>query len=260
MSDGNARILRELGPVWLECMDAQGVFYFNKVTQQSSDTLPAELGGRPAPGNIAVAPPPCFTPPPPQPPLMMQASSQQQFHPQHGPPMQLSASQRHLAMQQQQPVHGMMQQQANPLIGMQQQRPVLAQGMPHQQQPPPQMHPMMGGHQPMYGQQQMPGQQQPMPAQQPPMPGQQPAVEKMIIGEWGVYEDDVGIFYMHMPTGQQYEAPPPALMAAYHQYRVEQDQAHQEQLRQIEIEKKRIDERLHQQTQALHQRYSMGGM
>jgi hypothetical protein len=201
--------------------------------------------------------------------------------------MQPSASQKQLAMQQQQmayasaapsmhgpPLPGMQQQ-----LQHQQQRPVMPHGM-HQQQNPPNMHAMMGGQQPMYGQQAMPGQQPPMPAPQPPMPpmaaqqppmpfpqmqqqpapGQQAAVEKMIIGEWGVYEDNVGIFYMHMPTGQQYEAPPPALMASYHSYRVEQDQAHQEQLRQIELEKQRIDERLYHQTQALQQRYSMGGM
>jgi len=37
------QVLRELGGGWLQCQDAQGVYYFNQVTQQSSDDLPAEL-------------------------------------------------------------------------------------------------------------------------------------------------------------------------------------------------------------------------
>lgn len=42
---GDSTILRELPNNWLECLDAQGVFYFHKLTQQSLDTIPAELVG-----------------------------------------------------------------------------------------------------------------------------------------------------------------------------------------------------------------------
>lgn len=38
-----AQILREMGGDWLECQDAQGIFYHNAVTKESVDTLPAEL-------------------------------------------------------------------------------------------------------------------------------------------------------------------------------------------------------------------------
>jgi len=36
------QVLRELGNSWLECMDEQGVYYFNSATQQSSDFMPAD--------------------------------------------------------------------------------------------------------------------------------------------------------------------------------------------------------------------------
>merc|ERR1719148_266657 len=37
------QILQELPGNWLKCKDAQGIYYFNQVTQQSSDQLPPEL-------------------------------------------------------------------------------------------------------------------------------------------------------------------------------------------------------------------------
>eukprot|EP00930_Biecheleria_cincta_P044660 TRINITY_DN3073_c0_g7_i1.p1 TRINITY_DN3073_c0_g7~~TRINITY_DN3073_c0_g7_i1.p1 ORF type:complete len:232 (+),score=72.80 TRINITY_DN3073_c0_g7_i1:55-750(+) len=36
------QVLRELNNNWLECMDEQGVYYFNQATQQSSDYMPAD--------------------------------------------------------------------------------------------------------------------------------------------------------------------------------------------------------------------------
>jgi len=38
-----AQVLRDLGSGWQECLDTQGVFYFNSVTGQSQDTLPQEF-------------------------------------------------------------------------------------------------------------------------------------------------------------------------------------------------------------------------
>jgi len=37
------QVLRELGAGWLQCRDAQGTYYYNQVTQQSSDDVPPEL-------------------------------------------------------------------------------------------------------------------------------------------------------------------------------------------------------------------------
>jgi hypothetical protein len=55
---GQPQILRDLGKNWLECLDEQGIFYFNQVTSQSSDTLPPELavGVNGAVGVSAVVP------------------------------------------------------------------------------------------------------------------------------------------------------------------------------------------------------------
>lgn len=47
MAAQGSNVLAELGGGWLQCQDEQGIFYFNQVTQQSSDFLPAELGGAP---------------------------------------------------------------------------------------------------------------------------------------------------------------------------------------------------------------------
>jgi hypothetical protein len=45
------------------------------------------------------------------------------------------------------------------------------------------------------------------------------AVQKMAFGDWAVYEDELGEYYAHVPTGQQFEQPPPELIQAYQQYR-----------------------------------------
>jgi len=37
------QVLRELSAGWLQCQDAQGIYYYNQVTQQTSDDVPAEL-------------------------------------------------------------------------------------------------------------------------------------------------------------------------------------------------------------------------
>jgi len=37
------QVLRELGDGWLQCKDAQGIYFFNQVTQQTSVDVPAEL-------------------------------------------------------------------------------------------------------------------------------------------------------------------------------------------------------------------------
>jgi hypothetical protein len=42
-----AQVLRDLGSGWQECLDSQGVFYFNSLTGQSQDTLPPGVGGVP---------------------------------------------------------------------------------------------------------------------------------------------------------------------------------------------------------------------
>merc|ERR1719378_742554 len=95
-------------------------------------------------------------------------------------------------------------------------------------------------------------QMQQLPMQQPQMQQQpQPAVQKMAFGDWAVYQDELGTFYMHVPTGVQFEKPPPELMQAYQQYRAQQDQLHMQQLQQIELQKQMIDQQVFQQAQSL---------
>eukprot|EP00442_Polarella_glacialis_P006880 CAMPEP_0115122386 /NCGR_PEP_ID=MMETSP0227-20121206/46804_1 /TAXON_ID=89957 /ORGANISM="Polarella glacialis, Strain CCMP 1383" /LENGTH=100 /DNA_ID=CAMNT_0002524333 /DNA_START=47 /DNA_END=346 /DNA_ORIENTATION=- len=48
MAAAQPQILKELQGGWLECMDEQGVYYFNQMTQQSSDQMPAEAEAMPA--------------------------------------------------------------------------------------------------------------------------------------------------------------------------------------------------------------------
>jgi hypothetical protein len=273
-----------MGPHWLECLDEQGVFYFNQMTQQSSDTLPAELGGlsvQTCPGQpqanampymqqqaSSYAPPqamqlPSYTPPqasnchpqtlsysPQQLPQPYQAQQIPSYTPPQVPnyqPQLPQACQTPLPYQAQQAYHphGLHLQQIPPNHFMQ------SQPMPQAHQPIGQ--PMPQG-QPVNG---FPSQQaryqQVVPSQPMPPPGQQPAVQKVQFGDWAVYEDNLGRFFMYVPTGQQFESPPPEFMEAFQQHRAEQDRLHFQQLQRIELEKQRVDQQLLQRTQALHQ-------
>jgi hypothetical protein len=47
MAAGQTQVLRELGGNWLQCQDAQGIFFYNSLTQQSSVDPPPELVQQP---------------------------------------------------------------------------------------------------------------------------------------------------------------------------------------------------------------------
>lgn len=262
MADGAGEILRQLGLNWLECQDEQGIFYFNQATQQSSDTIPPELL------SGAAMPMPMLAP-------MVAAS------PSMVPVMAP------MAMPQSMP-QSMPTTKAKVLSGGIES---LQQGMPQPLSYTPQMQvvqvPRPQSYVPQQMQQVQPVQQQVQQVvyqqQQVPMPAQQllqqplsytpvlqaqalaqqaesaPAVQKMAFGDWAVYEDEMGMFYMQVSTGVQFESPPPELMQAYHQYRAEQDQVHMLKLREIEAQKQQIDLQLAQQTQSLQVSYGFGG-
>eukprot|EP00413_Alexandrium_margalefii_P013511 CAMPEP_0204530620 /NCGR_PEP_ID=MMETSP0661-20131031/10725_1 /ASSEMBLY_ACC=CAM_ASM_000606 /TAXON_ID=109239 /ORGANISM="Alexandrium margalefi, Strain AMGDE01CS-322" /LENGTH=40 /DNA_ID= /DNA_START= /DNA_END= /DNA_ORIENTATION= len=40
MAANAAQVLRQLEGGWLECRDAQGIYYFNQLTQQTSEGPP----------------------------------------------------------------------------------------------------------------------------------------------------------------------------------------------------------------------------
>lgn len=96
-----------------------------------------------------------------------------------------------------------------------------------------------------------------MQQQQPQMQGQQPAVQQMAFGDWAAYQDELGTFFMHVPSGQQFERPPPECKEAYKLYRAEQDQLHQQQLQKLELQKQQIDQQLAQKTESLRMTYGI---
>jgi len=49
----SAQVLRQLQGGWLECLDAQGVYYYNQHTQQTSEAVPPEAMGGQAPAAQA---------------------------------------------------------------------------------------------------------------------------------------------------------------------------------------------------------------
>jgi len=305
-------ILRQLPGNWLECRDEQGIFYFNQVTQQSSETVPAELmGGPPGPAAAPSQAPsyggamtPQQQPPwawgqqgmPPQgamsgPPMQAQQQmylpqqmpqSQQMFPPQQMPQGQQQMPQMYPPQQppqqqmpqQQMPPQQMPQQQLLQQQAAQQQ--MLQQQMLQQQQQmmmSQQMSNYGGQPQPQFAQPQgvqtapqlqgVPSytpamQAQPQPQMMQPQGLPVPAVQKMAFGDWGVYQDEMGMFYLQVSTGVQFENPPPELMQAYQLYRAEQDQQHMQQLQQIEQQKAAIDQQLAQQTNALQMTMNYG--
>jgi hypothetical protein len=255
MADGNAQILRQLGNNWLECADEQGIFYFNQVTQQSSDTLPAELM------PVASMPTAASHRPPMKAKVLsggigslpqgVAASAS------YTPPQVVSASYTppQVAYQQQQMMQPMVQKPVSsytPAV-QQVQHPVNCYA---QQAPQP-----VSSYTPAVQQVQM---QPPMPQQfvgaAPTMAAtpQQPATQKMAFGDWAVYQDELGMFYMQVSTGMQFESPPPELNQAYQQYRAQQDQLHRQALQQIEMQKQQIDSQLQQQTESLKITYGFG--
>lgn len=253
----NSQILRHLGYNWLECQDEQGIFYWNEVTQQSSDTVPPELlGAAAAPGPVNCAAPMAVAAP-------MAAA---QHHPgkakviaggitptsSYIPHMQahqqMYAPQQQAPPQQAYPQHVYAQQAHAQHVHPQQVLPMHYQQQ-HMMPPTHQPHPVVSSYTPLP--------QAVQPQVQQPQPQTAPAVQKMAFGDWAVYQDELGTFYMHVPTGQQYERPPPDLMNAYRQYRAEQDQLHMQQMQQIELQKQQIDQQMMQQTEALRRQYGI---
>lgn len=282
MAEVPAQILRQLGNNWLECQDEQGIFYWNQITQQSSDTLPPELmgagpvaapmaiaapmaapmafaapmaapmQGAPRPtkaakvlsGGIASLPQNATPPPSYMPPVMQQGPYQVQ---QQVPcsPQKITVSYSPQAVQQVQ----MTPQQVQQIAYQQQQQQIQAQQvvmLPGAQvQASASYAPAVASYTP------------PVPQVVQHMPQTQPAMQKMAFGEWAVYQDELGMFYMHVPTGQQFENPPPELAQAYQQYRAEEEMKHQQALRAIELQRIQVDQQLAQQEESLRLTYGI---
>jgi len=304
MAEVPAQILRQLGNNWLECQDEQGIFYWNQITQQSSDTLPPELmgagpvaapmaiaapmaapmavaapmaapmQGAPRPtkaakvlsGGIASLPQNATPPPSYMPPVMQQGPYQVQ---QQVPcsPQKITVSYSPQAVQQVQ----MTPQQVQQIACQQQQQQIQAQQvvmLPGAQvQASASYAPAVASYTPPVPQAQVVQAQSPLPqgaqlichpqGAQPVQPQLAPAVQKMSFGDWAVYQDELGTFYMHVPTGQQFENPPPELAQAYQQYRAEEEMKHQQALRAIELQRIQVDQQLAQQEESLRLTYGI---
>jgi hypothetical protein len=272
MADGGAQILRDMGLNWLECLDEQGVFYFNQVTQQSSDTIPAELQTASviAP-TMAVAAPsiaaPTMAMASQKPPMKAKVLSggiaslpqvqQQQQVSSYTPALQQVQQQVASYTPALQQVHQMQVASYTPVLQQAPQQQLLSYPGIVQQQAQPQPQHQVLSYTGVVQQQQQASYTPNVYASVPqavaaaPQIAAQPATQKMAFGDWAVYEDELGAFYMQVSTGVQFETPPPELMQAYQQYRAQQDQIHMQQLQQIELQKQMIDQQVLQQAQSL---------
>jgi len=75
-------------------------------------------------------------------------------------------------------------------------------------------------------------------------PFQQNSLERMRLGDWIVCEDNMGVFYHHALTGQQFNEPPAELLQLYHEHRAREDARLQQQLEQIQVQKEQLDQRM----------------
>ncbi|CAK0795642.1 unnamed protein product [Prorocentrum cordatum] len=182
------RVLREFHSGWMECEDAQGVFYYNNITKQSCDDVPPELR--------AAAPPP-------QQPQLQQQMQQQMQQPQQ--------AQQQVEVLRELPRDWVQCRDAQGIFYYNKATQRSSDDLPDELRAPepapaPAAHyaqPTHGAHlQPQYLQQQ-PQQPQPQPQQQA-----QPTVHAKV-GDWSVCEDDQGIYYFHHPSGRSTEEQPP---------------------------------------------------
>lgn len=290
MAEGGANILRDLGMNWLECMDEQGVFYFNQVTQQSSDTVPPELmTGQPAamerapaavtaPSMAIAAPTPVAAPTAVAAPAMAMAAQKVPMKAKVlgggiaslGQPGQVASYSPAVQVVQQQPVasytpvphqqvasytpvHQQPVASYTPALQQAPTQPVVSYtpAIPQVQTQPVLSYTGVVQQQASYTPNVYAPQPQAVAAPQMAPAVSQPATQKMAFGDWAVYEDELGTFYMQVSTGVQFEKPPAELMQAYQQYRAQQDHAHMQQLKQIELQKQMIDQQVFQQAQTL---------
>jgi len=197
-------VLQELPGNWLKCKDAQGIYYFNQLTQQSSDQLPPELAMMAMGAAAAPAPAPAAAPKVlrklPGNWLECQdaegifyfneATRQSTVQPPAAPVASYSpapsASQGYTAFQSS-VAQPQMYSQTSGIAAMQQQA-MQAQMMLAQSQ----------------------AQAQAAKSQPQNAPRQ-----KLTLGDWAVYEDQQGEFYVNISTGQQFDKPPQALLQAY---------------------------------------------
>jgi hypothetical protein len=180
------QVLCNLGAGWLQCQDAEGIFFFNEQTRATSIDLPAELGGAQKQG----AP-------------VQQFQAQQQLQ-------QLQAQEQALKAQQAQQAQPVVKMQLGPWQVCEDEQGEFYFNMETGQsfeQPPAELTTLYMASQAAKVQQPQQPQSQPSQAAQ--------AKVKFELGSWRVCEDAQGEFYIHAPTGQSFDQPPDELVQLY---------------------------------------------
>jgi hypothetical protein len=246
---GGIKVLQQLGGNWVKCMDDQGIFYFNVATKQTSNDLPAELK------TPMQAPPPQAVAPKASPQILQELPNNwqkcrdeqgifyfnkvtQEFS--ESLPPELSTANQLAATNYptgatnypsgkilQQAMLGQQQQTTNAFAGMYQQQPQVAsyqqaskpqsiayqsslpQAQPQQLQ---KMAPQLGQNLTNYA---VPSVNYAAPAAAVNGGGSR---KKLAFGDWVVYEDQMGDFFVHTPTGRQFDKPPEEMVRSYQAY------------------------------------------
>jgi hypothetical protein len=236
-ASGNLKVLQQMEGNWLKCQDNQGIFYVNALTKQTSNDLPAELNVNPAPQQGASASQPKILQELPnnwqkcqdEQGIFYFNKATQQFS-ESVPPDVVTATLAATGYSSPQ----LLQQG---FLGQQQKASQFAGASPHQAQ--------VSSYQqvPKYqnvAYQNSKVQQQPLQQQQLQMIPQQlsgmgngginyaapvavttggGARKKLAFGEWIVYEDQMGDFFVHVPTSRQFERPPEEMVRSYQAYK-----------------------------------------
>jgi hypothetical protein len=226
MSSAQVQVLRQLGGNWLECQDAQGIFYFNQATKQQCDYPPPELAAS-MPKAAAASYQPAYAPQaaavPYQPAYAPQAAMAPSYAQQGAVPQQPAASQAvvkfeigiwkicedaqgkfYFNTQTQQSYDQppaelvqLVQQQQRQEQQQQQQQQQQREALAYQQK------------QAMMTQQKkiVPKPAAPLPAASTPQ-----VTVKATIGIWKICQDAQGEFYVNAQTQQSFDEPPPELL------------------------------------------------
>lgn len=249
---GQTAILRQLPNNWLECKDELGIYFFNQITQESSETMPAELltasfqpalaapvmSGRTTTAAPMAAPLSAYSQghSPVQATVLgggiqnsyAPATSQSYQPASYGAPSkpqsyQPSVSYTPMQIPQQQSVQQVtaapgsyvpVQMAQQPYVQQLTQSQLQPQGL-YQQQPQ-----VVYQQEQQLRQQSQPQVMQQQAAPQPVMQAPPGARKKSVWGDWIAFEDGQGTeFFVQASTGQRFDYPPPAAVQSYQAYK-----------------------------------------
>jgi len=177
-------VLRHLSSIWLECEDAQGIFYYNQSTKQSTDVFPSDAVAAPAMPQ-AMAPQPAAAP------AYQQAAT---------PQASQAVVKREIGIWK---------------ICADEKGEFYFNSQTNQSydEPPPELKQMMQGlHQPSAPASGLPPSYSQKPAVQQSPPAAAPSTVKAQVGAWAICQDAQGEFYFNSETKQSFDQAPPELL------------------------------------------------